>query len=88
MRYRSVALVAALALPALAGCKKQTPPNDADPAAASGALTSIPVTGTHAVPTAPPVMQPDEPVAAAATDAGTTSGQRKRRSVKGQHAKE
>ena len=35
MRCRSVALVAALALPALTGCKKQTPPNDADPAAAS-----------------------------------------------------
>ena len=86
MRYRSVALVAALALPALTGCKKKAPPVDADPAVASGALTSIPVTSTNAVPTAPPVMQPDEPVAA--TDAGTTSGQRKRRSVKGQHAKE
>jgi len=87
MRYRSVALVAFLALPFVAGCKKKAPPAETDPAAASGALTSVPVTGTNAVPTAPPVMQPDEPVAAA-TDAGTTPGQRKRRSVKGQHAKE
>ena len=87
MRYRSVALVAFLALPFVAGCKKKAPPAETDPAA-SGALTSVPVPGTNAVPTAPPVMQPEEPVAAAATDAGTTPGQRKRRSVKGQHAKE
>lgn len=88
MRYRSVALVAFLALPLVAGCKKKAPPAETDPAAASGTLTSVPVTGASAAPTAPPVMQPDEPVAAAATDAGTTPGQRKRRSVKAQHAKE
>jgi hypothetical protein len=88
MRFRSVVLVALLALPVLIGCKKKVAPVDPEPTSASGALTSVPVTGANTVPTAPPVMQPDEPVAAAATDAGTTPGQRKRRSLKGQHAKE
>ncbi len=41
MRYRSVALVAALALPALAGCKKKAPPADADPAAAPEARLRV-----------------------------------------------
>ena len=84
MRFRSVALLALLALPVVIGCKKKDPPPEPDPAAAS-ALTSVPITGANTIPTAPPVMAPDEPIAA--TDAGT-AGQRKRRSVKGQHAKE
>ena len=83
MRFRSVALLALLALPVLMGCKKKDPPQ-ADPSAASGALTSVPVVGANTLPTAPPVMAPDEPAPAAVVDAG----QRKRRGVKGQHAKE
>lgn len=84
MRFRSVALLALLALPVAIGCKKKAPPAP-DPTAASEALTSVPVTGGSALPTAPPVMNPDDPPVV--IDAGTP-GQRKRRSVKGQHAKE
>ncbi len=84
MRYWSVALpILLLALPVVIGCKKKDPPAP-DPAAASAALTSVPVTGANTLPTAPPVMMPDEPPA---IDAGV-AGQRKRRTVKGQHAKE
>lgn len=89
MRYRSsVVLVVLVVLPALGGCKKKAPAAETDPAAASGALTSVPVTGTTPAPTAPPVMIPDTPAASATEDAGLTPGQRKRRTVKGQHAHE